>query len=201
MKGNIIKRWDILYKNGKYKKYWEYKNPSQELIAIIGSGIIPKKGTTLDIGCGTGNEAIFLAQCGFNSIGVDISEKALKIAERRARKSAVNVKWVLGNVLNMPINSDTIDFVNDRGCLHHIFEKDRIQYAKEIERVLKPEGHILIRGSSKSDEGYFSVIDEKSIDAIFSKKNFQRGPILPITLVSNCATLESNIVVLKKLPV
>jgi len=194
---NKIKDWDKLYSSGNYKRYWEYAHPSQELVTLIACGIIPKKGTVLDVGCGSGNEAIFLAQCGFNTIGLDVSNKALIIAKGRAHRKHVKIKWELESILNNSLEESTIDFINDRGCFHHISDEDRILYSWQVRRILKKNGSILIRGCKK-DTSYFIGINDSKIDNIFPRIYFKRNTILPISLISNGGVLDSNIVLIRK---
>lgn len=63
-------RWDSIYETGAYKKQWDYKYPSQELVAIVAALGVPEAGVALDIGCGAGRDGIFLAQCGYGVVAV-----------------------------------------------------------------------------------------------------------------------------------
>ncbi len=186
--------WEYTYQSGDYLNHWDYQVPSQELVATIACQLPLQGGTALDIGCGAGREAIFLAQCGYHVIGVDISPTALRFARARASESGVEVDWRLA----LPIEDQSVDFVNDRGALHLVPEADRPQFAAEVKRVLRPGGSVLIRGASAdAEEEHFTPITAESIDAHFQPSSFSRGPLLPITLVSDGGTLDARIVVLR----
>ena len=191
--------WEATYESGDYLGHWDYQVPSQELVAAVACQLLPAGGTVLDIGCGAGREAIFLAKCGFRVIGVDISTKALEIAKSRAEEAGTKVDWRQGSFFALPVEDETIDFVNDRGALHLVTETERPQFAAELKRVLKPRGKVLLRGASTfaGEEG-FTPITAESIDAHFPPEDFSRGPILPITLVSDGGTLDAMIAVLQK---
>lgn len=193
--------WDKAYQTGQYLSLWDFKHPSPELAAFIASGLIPETGNCLDMGCGSGNEAIFLAQCGYNVTGIDFSEKALEIADKKARTNKVEIKWMSEDVTNINLIGSTFDFINDRGCFHHINENERQKYADETGRLLKPGGHLLIRGSrnKNSEEKGFVIVNEECIDRFFNKILFKRGPVLPISYISDTGLLEANIVILQKL--
>src|SRR5208283_2871130 len=128
--------WENAYESGEYK-HWEFSYPSPELVALAAANVPRRNARVLDVGSGGGTDAIFMAQQGFRVTGVDISSAALKIAEKRAEKAHVKVDWLKGNVLNLPIGKETIDFITDRGLFHLIENPDRPRYASELFRVLK----------------------------------------------------------------
>ena len=191
--------WEHTYENGQYLEHWDYKNPSQELVTFTATGLIPEDARCLDLGCGAGNEAIFLAQCGYRVAGIDLSKKALVIAGERARNKNVEIEWIQGDVLATGLESDSFDFINDRGCFHHIKDIDRPAFSKEMARLLRVGGHLMIRGCSDENSGeHFVLVNKESIDRFFKKQTFDRGPVLPIIMISDAGTLESNIVILTK---
>jgi ubiquinone/menaquinone biosynthesis C-methylase UbiE len=189
--------WDSHYKNRDFE-HWELNYPSPELATLVAARTWKKTAKILDIGCGGGLDAIFLAQCGFSVIGVDISPVALRIAETRAEEANVIIDWRLGNVLDLPVENETIDIVTDRGLFHSIEDEDRPKYSSEVYRVLKLHGRVIIRGASKeSAQDRFNPVTEESIKKYFSSK-FERGPVLPIPLLSIVGVMEGRIAILKK---
>jgi ubiquinone/menaquinone biosynthesis C-methylase UbiE len=190
--------WDGAYQSGEYRMDWEYAYPSQELVALVAAGVPKNRGVILDVGCGSGQEAVFLAKCGYDVIGVDVSTNALKIAEKLAKKAKVKVDWRQGSVYNLPVPDASIDFINDRGLLHLISEERRPKYAKEVYRVLKPGGILFIRGADSNWGKEFTPITEESINNNFPKSTFDKGPVLSIQLISNGGARSARIVVLKR---
>jgi ubiquinone/menaquinone biosynthesis C-methylase UbiE len=190
--------WETAYESGEYK-HWEFSYPSTELVALAAANVLKRNARVLDVGSGGGTDAIFMAQCGFRVTGVDISAAALRIAEKRAEKAHVEVDWVRGNVLKLPICNETIDFITDRGLFHLIEDHDRPKYASEFFRVLKNRGQALIRGASgKSPHDQFNPVTEETIDRYFSKFKFKRGPVLPIPLFSVEGSMDARIVMVQK---
>ena len=191
--------WEETYESGDFLNHWDYSFPSQELVAAVVLQLPKLDGTALDIGCGAGREAIFLAKCGFRVIAIDISTKALEIARRRASDAGVEVDWRQGSFFELPVEDAAVDFINDRGALHLVPESDRPRFAREVNRVLKPGGSVFLRGASiDAAEETFTPITTESIDKHFPSVTFSRGPVLPITLVSDSGTLDARIVVLQK---
>jgi SAM-dependent methyltransferase len=122
---------------------WNSEEPPQLLVELIESGKV-KLGRTLDLGCGLGNCAIWLAGCGFEVVGADASPTAIKIANRNAKKKNVKCKFVVGDVTGSWADFGTgFDFVYDWGLLHHIFPEQRGKYVENVHRVLKPAGKYL----------------------------------------------------------
>ncbi len=190
--------WETAYETGEYK-HWEFNYPSPELIALSAANIPRRNAKVLDVGSGGGTDAIFMAQRGFNVTGIDISAAALKIAEKRAKKAQVEVNWLRGNVLDLPIYNGTIDFITDRGLFHHIDDHNRAKYASEFFRILRNGGHAIIRGKSKETaHNQFNPVTEESIDKYFSKAKFSRGPVLAIPLFSVEGSMDARIVMLQK---
>jgi ubiquinone/menaquinone biosynthesis C-methylase UbiE len=184
--------WDSAYKNRNFE-HWELNYPSPELVSLVAAGTVRKDAKVLDVGCGGGLDAIFLAQCGFSVIGVDVSPAALEISKRRTKKACVEVDWRLGNVLDLPVEDEAADLVTDRGLFHVIEDVDRPRYSSELYRVLKVHGRALIRGASDR----FNPVTEEAIRTYFSS-NFESGPVLPIPLFSKVGVIDGKIVFLKK---
>jgi ubiquinone/menaquinone biosynthesis C-methylase UbiE len=190
--------WENAYESEEYK-HWEFSYPSPELVALAAARVLRRNARVLDVGCGGGTDAIFMAQCGFRVTGVDISAAALRIAEKRAEEALVEVDWRRGNVLELPIDDESIDFVTDRGLFHVIEDHDRPRYALELFRVLKNSGRALIRGASReSAQDRFNPITEEAIDRYFSASKFKRGLVLPIPLFSVEGVMDARIAMLQK---
>jgi ubiquinone/menaquinone biosynthesis C-methylase UbiE len=191
--------WEKAFESGEYK-HWEFNYPSPELVALAAAGVPPKGSRVLDVGCGGGIDAIFMANCGFKVIGIDISATALRIARKREKKAHVNVDWQRASVLELPINNESIDLVTDRGLFHLVEDPDRSVYSAEIYRILKKGGHALIRGASKeSGHNQFNPVSEEAINKYFSASKFKSGLVLPIPLFSVEGVMDGRIVMLQKI--
>ncbi|WP_128895495.1 class I SAM-dependent methyltransferase [Longirhabdus pacifica] len=196
-KKSTAKDWDESYKNKIHS--WNIDGPSPELVATIASNpSISRNGTALDLGCGLGNEAMFLAECGLKVYAVDHSEEAIKIAKNNYKQTNGDISWICSSIENLPIADNSIDFVNDRGCFHVISLKDRKTYVNEVLRVLKPNGIFLLRGSSISSD-HWEEVNENSIHSLFSPEFFQISPIYSIRIFSDEGGIAGNLVLIKKI--
>ena len=190
-----IKNWDAMYKTRAYQRCWNYKTHSPELAAVVASGLVPEKARVLDVGCGTGSDALFLSAMGYATTAIDISPEALNIAAKRSAALGLTVDWRVGDVLEIPLEDSQFDFVCDRGCFHHILESNRPRYANEISRVLHPQGVLFLVGSCKSH--MFVPVDERAVKQTFDRQ-FEHSRLVPLTMVSDNVELEANMVILRK---
>ena len=107
---------------------WNMEKPPKELTRLVEGGkVLPCK--TIDMGCGAGNYAIYLAGKGFDVTGVDISATAVKIAEDNARKRGVTCKFTAADLLgDLREVEGTFDFAYDWEVLHHIYPEQSMRY-------------------------------------------------------------------------
>ncbi|HLE85707.1 MAG TPA: class I SAM-dependent methyltransferase [Thermoanaerobaculia bacterium] len=170
-----------------------------ELVELVDSGGLPAGATALDVGCGSGLEAVYLARSGLSVIGVDSSLPALELARERARAAGVELDLRHGSALALPVEAGSIDLALDRGCLHGIEREDRPAYAAEIARVLRPGGRFLLRGAREDDEEQGVLgFDGAELDALFPAPAFARGPLLAIELEARAGSLPGNLALLTR---
>ncbi|MFA6251391.1 MAG: class I SAM-dependent methyltransferase [Candidatus Paceibacterota bacterium] len=106
--------------------------------------------TILDLGCGTGRNANYLAGLGNKVIGIEISKTALEIARARARELGLLVDYHLGDIGEpYDIPDDYVDIVLDVTSSNSLNEKGREVYLKETNRVLKQGGYFFVRALAK----------------------------------------------------
>lgn len=96
---------------------WDFNRPSPVLRQFLETGRIPT-GRVLEYGCGTGNNAILLAQRGFDVAAVDCSPLALEKAKAKAAAAKVSCRFLLGDLFDLPDLGGPFDFVFDRACFH-----------------------------------------------------------------------------------
>lgn len=100
------------------------------------------KGKVPDVGCGTGENALFLGQRGLDVLGLDLSSVAIAEARRKAQARGVKTRFVIGNALDLPSREETFDTVIDSGLLHILSDADRAQLVIGFHAVLRPGGYL-----------------------------------------------------------
>jgi SAM-dependent methyltransferase len=197
-KMSIFTQWDEAYRTGEYQQRWGLSHPSQELVGFAATLDSSNGKVAVDAGCGAGTEAIFLAQCGFQTYGFDQSIEALKIATKRVENSRLPVTFQQADILAIPLAEQTVDLINDRGCFHVLPDDIRPNYATEMARLLKPGGKIFMRGCREADNERFHAINSEVIQTYF-EDHFDASPVFPIEMTDGTnSLLHGNLVILTK---
>lgn len=188
--------WERAYTDGLHEQQWDTPWSSPELAGFLtGVGELP--GTALDLGCGTGGDAVYLAERGIETIGLDISPTALEIARKRAARSGVQVTWVEGDVLELPFPDGSIDLVTDRGCLHHITLEDQGRYANEVARILTPGGRLLIREMNEAGR-HKHAVTEDSIRSMISGLPLRVALIVPFEMLGPHGSAHATLAMIQR---
>ena len=97
--------WDARYASAE--QVWSGL-PNTALVAEV-AGLTP--GRALDVGCGEGADAVWLAGYGWQVTALDVSQVALDRAARHARDAQVEVQWLRSGLVEAPIRAGTFDLV------------------------------------------------------------------------------------------
>ena len=132
---------------------WTAGTATPELIRLVWEGVIPPGAKILEVGCGIGTEAVFLAVRGMRVTAVDISSLAIETAQSLAKVFGVEVDFRLCDALNLPMVNNEFDVIRDQFCFHHLSDCERPAFAREIARVLKPNGLFVLHTFSENIPG------------------------------------------------
>jgi SAM-dependent methyltransferase len=163
--------WEKVYSKWTLARIpWHSDSPDKELVELIEGGTL-SLGSALDVGCGAGTDAIYLASKGSNVTAIDVSREAIRIARDRAEKAGARVNFIVGDFLGTEFDNESFDFVNDRGCFHHMNPLRRGDFAATVDRVLTRHGFYYLRCWSDKQEGEGGLykISKDIINRIFSK--------------------------------
>ncbi|MGA2919328.1 class I SAM-dependent methyltransferase [Methanoregula sp.] len=130
---------DRIYRNVPLDNLpWNSETPPDALVRLVQDGKV-RPCRTIDLGCGAGNYAIYLADIGFDLTGVDSSPTAIKIAEENAKKRGARCRFIVADLLgDLHEVADTFDFAYDWEFLHHIFPEDRESYIRNVHKITNP---------------------------------------------------------------
>lgn len=116
-----------------------------------------------DIGCGNGRHLILCVDKCNTVIGLDISKNLLKITRSKIEGRKVRVVFIHGNLLNIPIQGNSLDSVLYIAALHNIKGRtNRIQSLNEVKRILKNDGRALISVWSREQERFRDCFNDIS---------------------------------------
>jgi 2-polyprenyl-3-methyl-5-hydroxy-6-metoxy-1,4-benzoquinol methylase len=111
-------------------------------------------GLVLDSGCGTGDNAIYLASKGHPVLGIDISEKDIeKAKEKAAEKGIENAEFLQLNIFKLTGYDGKLGSVIDTGCFHSLHEadRDREKYALMLKKACRAGAVIFLRAFSTAN--------------------------------------------------
>ena len=140
--------WDRVYREGRPP--WETGAVSGELVKLLSEGIVPV-GRVLEIGCGTGANAVCFAKNGFEVTALDSSPTALERARRRGRMENAPVHFILDDVYRFAKKSEPFDLVFDAG-FYHFARRDKLDCFLDILWRLTSPGSYYIALAGNTDE-------------------------------------------------
>lgn len=171
----IAERYDKWYETslGRYVDTTE-----KELIFSL---LESKKGLALDLGCGTGNYTFELKNRGFEVVGLDISKEMLRIAKNKMPE----ILFVRGDAYLLPFKDNTFDLVLSVTMFEFIKKPENV--LKEIYRILKPEGEIVI-GTMNAKSLWFLF---KRLKSIFKETAYRYARFYTVSELKNLLEKEN----------
>jgi SAM-dependent methyltransferase len=153
---NIKEQMDDIYERLSLDEIpWNLERPPELLVELVTSGwVLP--GDAVDLGCGAGNYAVWLASNGFEVTGLDISPEAVALAQKLAEKQGVSCRFLACDLTGEVEGLDLcFDFAFDWEVLHHVFPDDRERYVSNVHRMLRPGARYLSVCFSEEDVAGF----------------------------------------------
>jgi len=125
---------------------WDTGISPPELVEVVEGPSALAPGRALDLGCGTGTNAVYLARHGWEATGVDFVPGAVARARKRAHACGSNARFVAGDVTRLGDLGvvGPFDLVLDIGCFHGIPEALRSAYGDQVARVTAPGATLLM---------------------------------------------------------
>lgn len=131
---------------------WEINRPDHNLIDFVSELAVPA-GPAVDLGCGTGDNCIWLAGRGFQVTGCDLSDIALDKARTKARQAGVSCTLFQGDFMQAQPPGAPFTFAFDRGCFH-TFGVPAVwhRFASRVADILQDNGQWLSLIGNKDEE-------------------------------------------------
>ncbi|MFC0215606.1 class I SAM-dependent methyltransferase [Paenibacillus chartarius] len=133
--------WDKFYQDRTKDIPFFIDAPDENLVAYFEEGWLAP-GKALELGCGPGRNAIYMAGQGCSVDAIDLSAEAIRWAEERAADSGLPVSFRCGDVFEVELEDGAYDLAYDSGLLHHLLPHRRMQYVELLARKLKSGGRL-----------------------------------------------------------
>jgi 2-polyprenyl-3-methyl-5-hydroxy-6-metoxy-1,4-benzoquinol methylase len=132
---------------------WDIGRPQKEFVELVQRGEIT--GSVLDIGCGTGEHALFFAREGHEVWGIDSAPLAIQKAREKAADRGLNVNFLVLNALEISRLKRNFDTATDSGLFHTLSDEDRPTFVDNLATILYPAGkYFMICFSDLEPPGY-----------------------------------------------
>lgn len=129
---------------------WDQEQIPSQLITRIAAADRLEPGVALDLGCGTGRHATYLAEHGWEVTGIDVAPRAIALARSRSAR----VSWALADLNGESITPikerlrDRATLILDVGCLHGLDDTGRAAWSHIVNTVAAPGASLLLRAAS-----------------------------------------------------
>jgi SAM-dependent methyltransferase len=144
-----IHDFDAIYTEGT--PAWDIGRPQPVFDELAKTGKLV--GRVLDVGCGTGEHALMAASMGHEAVGIDMSTRAIELADAKAVARGVGVRFVVGDALHLTDLHELFDTVLDCGLFHVLDDEERERYVGSLADVVSSGGRYHMLSFSNHQPG------------------------------------------------
>lgn len=121
------------YRNGVPP--WDIGRPQPAIVRLAEQGLIA--GDVIDLGCGTGENALYLASTGRPVVGVDAAPTAIARAQEKSRLRGIEATFLVADALKLEALGREFDTAVDCGLFHTFSDPDRVRFERSLHRSLR----------------------------------------------------------------
>ena len=156
--------WDASYHDGPAP--WEIAGPQPAIVRLGSEGAFA--GAVLDAGCGSGENALYIASLGASVLGFDVAETALTMARKKAHDRGISAEFIAADALDLHLGR-TFETVMDSALFHTFDGGERPLYVASLASVTARGGTLYVL--CLSDEGLDigpHPVSRKGLNAAFA---------------------------------
>jgi len=140
--------WDLRYR--EQNTPWDVHVPSRELMRVVQEWSI-EPSPMLELGCGTGTNALWLVQHGFQVTAIDVAPLAIARARQRFEQAHVAVETLVADLFELPSLPAPYSFVFDRGVYHAVRRQDASRAVQILANLTTAGGYYLTLAGNAND--------------------------------------------------
>jgi SAM-dependent methyltransferase len=155
------------YLNGQAP--WDIGRPQPVLVRLADQGLVA--GSVIDVGCGTGENALHVAARGHDVLGIDLAPTAISQAREKALSRGIRAEFEIADALDLRALGRTYDVAVDFGLFHVFSDPDRTVYERSLRDVLRPGARYFFMCFSDEQPGDWGPrrVSQAEIRAAFSR--------------------------------
>jgi len=149
---------------------WDGHGMPAKLVELVEGPAALAPGRALDVGCGTGDTAIYLARHGWDVTAVDYVKRAIKRARAKAEAAGVKVNYIHGSAVRLSSYGIGKGFALavDSGCMHGQPDSDRAAYVGELNALMAGGGRLILAAYAEGNHSGPRGINRPEIERRFS---------------------------------
>ncbi|MFX4294660.1 class I SAM-dependent methyltransferase [Streptomyces bohaiensis] len=161
---------------------WEIHRPQRTLRRIAAEGLL--RGRVLDVGCGSGDNALLCAEYGLDTTGVDAAPSAVALASAKARERGLTARFLEWDVTELAALGEQFDTLVDVGCFHCFTPEDRPRVARSMAAATVPGGRCFLLCFSDRQPGRWGPhrVTEQSVRESFTGAGWEIDSLEPAEL-------------------
>ncbi len=121
---------------------WDIGRPQPAVVRLAEADRIA--GEVIDVGCGTGEHALYLASRGHAVLGLDFAAGAIAKARAKAVERGIDAEFAVADALSLEDLGRTFDTALDVGLFHSLQPDERRPYAGGLRAVVRPGGRVFL---------------------------------------------------------
>ncbi len=130
---------------------WDTGRPQPAIVKLAEAGLI--RGSVLDVGCGTGENVLYLAARGHDCWGIDFVPVVIERAKAKAAQRRIDAHFITGNALELGKLGRQFDTVIDCGLFHTFSNEERLAFMRSLAEVLQVGGSLCLLCFSDEQPG------------------------------------------------
>lgn len=178
---------------------WDIGRPQPAIVRLAESGQIT--GRVLDVGCGTGENILYLAGRGLTATGIDGAPTAIRKARTKAKRRRLLVRFEVADALDLSVPEQPYDTIIDSGLFHVFSDEERGRFRESLGRVIRPTGTYFLMCFSDQEPGNWGPrrVTQDEIRSVF-RDGWRVNSIQPSAFDTNMGQAQAWLASISRRP-